>query len=149
MQSSVAQEIQHIEFLQEKIKYLKAIDFFEKAQYLLSHYPDSVLNMDLNWNGDIKAKIYTKEEFYTYSLDKTITAEDMINKLGQKFNIEPIYVKTVTGIFASMDINLFPETKLKEFLEFLDPKFKTQFLYDTLQQDIPEKTTLESKKPKI
>jgi hypothetical protein len=149
MQSSVAHEIQYIEYLQEKSKYLKAIDFFEKSQYILSHYPESVLNLDLNWNGDIKAKIYTKSEFYTYSLDKSVTTEDMINKLGKKYNVEPIDTKTVTGIFASLDLNIFPETTLKEFLEFLEPKFKAKFLYNTLQHDIPEKNKTDSKKPKI
>lgn len=149
MQSSVANEIQHIEYLQEKSKYLKAIDLFEKSQYLLSHYPDSVLNLDLNWNGDIKAKIYTKFEFYAHTLNKKITEEDMINKLVKKFDIEPIDTKTLTRIFESLGINIFPETTLKEFLDYLAPEFKTKFLHETLQQDIPEKNIKNTKKPKI
>lgn len=149
MQSSVAHEIQHIEYLQEKSKYLKAIDLFEKAQYLLIHYPDSVLNLDLNWNSDIKAKIYTKFEFYAHTLDKKITKEDMINKLLNKFDIEPVDTKTLTRIFEPLGINIFPETTLKEFLDYLVPEFKTKFLYNSLQQDIPEKNIKDTKKPKI
>lgn len=149
MQSSVSNEIKHIEYLQEKSKYLKAIDLFEKSQYLLSHYPNSILNLDLNWNGDIKAKIYTKTEFHAHTLDKKITKEDMINKLLNKFDIELVDTKTLIRIFEPLGINIFPETTLKEFLDYLVPEFKTKFLYNTLQQDIPEKNIKDTKKPKI
>ena len=155
MKTTAENEIEYIVSLQEKLPYLKVVDFFEKSQKILFLHPNTVLSCDLNYNGDIWIDLYEKEEFYKFSLDRknvntTIKVSSLINPYFFKFKISAIDTKTVTQTIPFLKISINPEMDLYQFLNtYLDPKYKSHYLKDYISEAIPEKIIDTYKKVKL
>lgn len=155
MKTTAENEIEYILSLQEKLPYLKVVDFFEKCQHLLLLIPDTILNCDLNFNGNIWIDLYHKEEFYKKSLDRQvimnpIKASSLINLYLAKFDISAVDTKTVTQSIPLSKIHISQDMDLYHFLNsYLDQKYKSYYLKNYISDSIPEKITEQTKIIKI